>query len=154
MLVDGLDHRLQGERVPPRQFLQFLVEGMMKQVVVDVPHQVEMALLLVAGDRIIGSVEVRDEDASEVSKGLLEEGSFPGRMIEVDDDLRARERPDVTDASECLILIFVSSAWMSIPDRNRFQHLIHSDSVNLSQASLSTLSDPATVTSIRIFIYA
>ena len=99
MLVDGLNHRLQGERVPPRQFLQFLVEGMLEQVVVDVPHQMEMALLLAARDRIIRRVEVRDEDASEVSKRLLEKGSFPGRMIEVDDDLRARERPDVTDRS-------------------------------------------------------
>ena len=99
MLVDGFNHRLQGERVPPCQFLQFLVEGMVKQIVVDVPHQVEMALLLVAGDRIISSVEVRNEDASEVSKGLLEEGSFPGRMIEVNDDLRARECPDITDVS-------------------------------------------------------
>ena len=58
-----------------------------------------MALLLVAGDRIIGGIEVRDEDSSEVSKGLLEERSFPGRMIEVDDRLRARECPDIADAS-------------------------------------------------------
>src|ERR1022692_1441365 len=97
MLVDGINHRLQGERVPPRQFLQFLVEGMMKQIVVDVPHQVEMALLLVAGDRIIRSVEVRDEDASEVSKCLLEKSSFPSRIIEVDDGLRGCKCPDVTD---------------------------------------------------------
>ena len=58
-----------------------------------------MALLLVAGDRIIRSIEVRNEDASEVSKRLLEEGAFPGRMIEVNDDLRTRERPDVTESS-------------------------------------------------------
>ena len=99
MLVDCLNHRLQSERVPPCQFLQFLVKGMMKQVVVDVPHQVEVALLLVASDGIIRSVKVRDEHASKVTKGFLEDGSFSGRMIEDNDDFGARERPDVTKPS-------------------------------------------------------
>src|SRR3954454_731212 len=95
MLVDGLDHRLQCERVPPCQFLQFLVEGMLEKVVVDVPHQVEVTLLLVAGDRIIRSVEIRDEDAGEVSEGLFQESSFPSWMVEIDNDLRARECPNI-----------------------------------------------------------
>src|SRR3954453_8492566 len=95
MLVDGLDHRLQAERVPPSQILEFLVEGMLEKVVVDVPHQVEMALLLVARNRIIRSVEVRYEDACEFAKSLLEKSAIPSWVIEVDHDFRARERPNI-----------------------------------------------------------
>jgi hypothetical protein len=50
MLVDRINHWLQGKRVSSGKFLQFLVEGIMKQIVIDVPHQVEVALLLAAVD--------------------------------------------------------------------------------------------------------
>jgi len=140
MLVDGFNHRLQGERVPPRQFLQFLVEGMMKQIVVNVPHQMEMALLLVAGNRIIRSVEVRDQDTSEVSKGLFKKGSFPSRMIEVNDDIGIRKRPDVTDRPTPNIdlrLIGMDEH----PQPQQLQHLISSLLMDFCQTLLGFCSE-------------
>src|SRR5271166_2541662 len=113
----------------------------------------EMALLLVAGDRIIRRVEVRHEDTSEVSKGLFEEGAFPGRMIEVNDDLRTRECPDIT-GHRMLDLDLRLVGKDEHPGSQPVQHAIHSDPVNLSQASLGTLSDPATVTISEYIIYA
>ena len=111
-----------------------------------------MALLLVAGDRIIRRVEVRDEDTSEVSKGLFEEGSFPGRMIEVNDDLCTRERPDVTK-HRMLDLDLRLVGMDEHPGSQLVQHPIHSNPVNLSQASLGTLSDSATEIISEYIIY-
>jgi len=96
---------------------------MLEQIVVDVPHQVEMAFLLVASHRIISSVEVRNQDAREITKRLLEDGSFSGRMIEVDDDLRARECLDVADRSSLdadLCLVGVDEH----PGSKQVQHLV------------------------------
>src|SRR5262249_32092245 len=140
MFVDRFNHRLQGERVPPGKFLQLFVERVLEEVVVEVSHQVEMTLLLVAGDRIIRRVEVRHEDASEVMDRFLEESALPSRMIQVDDDLRARERPDV--AKDRMLELHLGLVGMDEhPGSQMFQHPIHSHSVRLSQASLGTQSD-------------
>src|SRR4051812_24846407 len=99
MLVDRVDDRLESPRVPPGQFLEFLVEWMLEEVIVDVPHQVEMAFLLRAIHRVVSRVEVRHENACEISERLLEECPPPRRAVEIDDDLRPREDPDVAAPS-------------------------------------------------------
>src|SRR5208337_4684188 len=100
----------------------------------------EMALLLVAGDRIIRRVEVRHEDASEVPKRLFEEGSFPGRMIEVNDDIGIRKRPDVSDGptpDTDLRLIGMDKH----PQPQQLQHLISSLLMDFCQTPLGFCSE-------------
>jgi hypothetical protein len=65
-------------------------------------------------------------------------------MIEIDNDLHARECPDVSgDRMLDLDLRLVGKD--EHPGSQPVQHLIHSDPVNLSQASLGMLSDHASV---------
>src|SRR5271166_4543685 len=112
-----------------------------------------MALLLVASDRIISRIEIRSEDASEVSKGLFEEGAFPGRMIEVNDDIGIRKHPDVTKYG----MLAFDLRLVSMDKHSRSQpveHFIHSNPVNLSQATLCTLSDITTVRVSKHIIHA
>src|SRR4051794_8454267 len=98
MLVDRLDHRLQGQSVLPGQFLQVLVKRVAVKVIIDIAHQMKVALLLETRYRIVSGVEVGDQDASKLAEGLLEDRAFPSRMIEVDDKLRARESPDIPNS--------------------------------------------------------
>src|SRR5271157_867057 len=64
-------------------------------------------------------------------------------MIEVDHDLCARERPDVTKHHTPDLDLGLVGMYEH-PGSQLFQHPVHCNPVNLGQASLSTISDSAT----------
>src|SRR6476620_6747521 len=111
---------------------------MLEQVVIDISHQMQVALLLWALDGIVGSVEVRDENSGEVSEGLLENRSFTTQAKQVDDKLSPRKCPDVAAAPLDSNLCLVGVNQESLPQLH--QHRVKGFPVNLSQANLSTLS--------------
>ena len=69
--------------------------GVMEHVVVDVPHQVDQALLLLALGRVVGGVEVGNQDAVEPVEHVLQDGPFPRRGVDIDDLLHVGEGPDI-----------------------------------------------------------
>ena len=93
--VDRRDHRLDDGGEPGGRLLQVLVERVFQQVVVQVSDQVDEALLLRALDRVVGRVEVGDQDTLEPGQGLLRGRSVPGRGVDVHRRVGAGEDPDV-----------------------------------------------------------
>src|ERR1043165_3347429 len=91
--VNRLDHRPQDFCKSSYDLLHILIEGPIQNQVVQVPHQVNEALLLRTGQRVVGRVKVRDEDASETGQRRL--GDLPLRSEErrVGKECRSRWSP-------------------------------------------------------------
>src|SRR5262249_11446409 len=66
VLVDGADDGPEQLAEPRSQGLELLVVGVALQVVVDVPDEMDQALLLLAGQRVIAAIEVGDQYPLEV----------------------------------------------------------------------------------------
>src|SRR2546423_6909970 len=98
-LVDRVDDRLQdgNERLCER--LQALVERIVEEVVVNIPREVNEALLLRARDRVVSRVEVRNQHASESVEQFQQDGPLPGWGVGVDDFFHVGEGPDVAGVS-------------------------------------------------------
>src|SRR5262249_54137932 len=94
--VDRIDNRLQDGNERPSQPLQSLVEGVVEQVVVDIPREVDEALLLGTLDRVIRRVEIGDEDAPEPVEHLLEDRTLARGRVDIDNLFQVREGPDVS----------------------------------------------------------
>src|SRR5208337_990709 len=78
--------------------LEFIVVGVVQQLLVDVSHQVDEALLLWAFDGVVGGVEVGYKDAVEVLEQFPQEVPLSGRPVHVDDLFQICEDPDVAFA--------------------------------------------------------
>src|SRR5262249_19700861 len=94
--VDRIDDRLQDGNERLGQPLQSLVEGAVEQVVVDIPREMDEAFLLGTFDRVIGRVEVGDEDAPEPVEHLLEDRTLARGGVDIDNLFQVREGPDVS----------------------------------------------------------
>src|SRR5512135_1053328 len=93
--VDRLHYLLEQSREPDGHPLQFGVERVLEQVVVQISNQMYEALLLQAIQRIICRVEIRYQDAMEPGQRILRCIPVSCRGIGIDDGLRIGECPHV-----------------------------------------------------------
>src|SRR5208337_3730667 len=95
MLVNGLYKSPQQGSEGTGDRLEFIVVGVVQQLLVDVPHQVNEALLLRAFDGVVSGVEVRYKDAVEVLEQSPQEVPLSGRSVHEHDFFQVCEDPDV-----------------------------------------------------------
>src|SRR5260370_36536065 len=63
--------------------LHFRVPWISQQIIINVAYQVNETLLLPTRQRIIGRIEIGDQNAGKLTEHLLEKGSFPRWLVEV-----------------------------------------------------------------------
>ena len=71
--VDGRDDLAEQRTKASRNLLQFVVEGVLVQVLIDVAHQMDQAFLLRARNQIIRGIEIRDEHAVKPMQQIFED---------------------------------------------------------------------------------
>jgi hypothetical protein len=76
VLIDGSDDRPQLAAKSGGKGLEVLIPRIAHNILVEVPEQVDKAFLLRTRQRVIGGVEVRDQDASEVLEQVVQKIPF------------------------------------------------------------------------------
>ena len=69
---------------------RFRIEGVAKEIAVEVSNEVDETLLLIAGQRVVASVEVSDEYPLEVVEQILQKISLPAGAVEISHVLQVR----------------------------------------------------------------
>src|SRR5215469_13783565 len=99
------------------QRLQLFIKRLLENSFVQIPNQMDQAFLLRATDRIIGRIEIGDQDALETSEELLGHISFTSRRPDVHHLLHAREYPNVAITFSCGQVGLISVHELSMQQR-------------------------------------
>src|SRR5262249_8566220 len=75
--------------------LEFQVEGVVQQLLVHVPYQVDEAFLLGAVERVVCGVEVRHQHTLEILEQAWQKVSLPRGSETIHDLLSSRENPHI-----------------------------------------------------------
>jgi hypothetical protein len=82
--------------------LEFFVERIIQQFLINVPHQVDMTFLLQTLYGIVGGVKVGYKNAMKVLEQLSQKVAFSGLPEDIHDFFQVRENPDVAlSRSQC-----------------------------------------------------
>src|SRR5262249_19747189 len=77
------------------QLLELIIVRVALQVIVDIPDEMDQALLLRAGQRVVAAVEVGYQDPPKVLQHILEKGGLAVGSVYVQDVLQVRQDPDI-----------------------------------------------------------
>src|SRR5438034_5985781 len=95
--IDSLDDPPKKLGKGRHNLLHAVVVWVVQDGVIEVTHQVKQALLLGAWHRVVGSVEIGDQNTVEASQCVLDQAPLARLRVEVDYLADRSKHPDVTD---------------------------------------------------------
>jgi hypothetical protein len=93
--INCLHNWLQQTRKVSHNEFQLLIVRMLENIIVQVSHQVDEALLLVAVEGIVGSEKIANQNAFEIFQHLLQKRPIAAFSIQVGNVVQIGEDPDI-----------------------------------------------------------
>src|SRR5690348_14988301 len=90
-LIDCLDDRLEQCGKTIRDEFHLLIEWLLAEIIIDISHEVDQALLLRTINAVVCGVEVRYQNAAEMPKYLLRDFTLPSCPVDENHLLQASE---------------------------------------------------------------